>query len=111
MIFHIVNQKDWEKISDEMFYRPDSLIKEGFIHCSTLEKIPQVLSNFFMGQKDLILISINESKVFSDIIWEDLYGHDFEFPHIYGELNLDAVIKITLLKTDNDGRFIIPQDI
>ncbi len=111
MIFHIVNQKDWEKISDENFYRPDSLIKEGFIHCSTLEKIPKVLSNFFMGQKDLILISINESKVFSDIIWEDLYGHDFEFPHIYGELNLDAVIKITLLKTDNDGRFIIPQDI
>lgn len=111
MIFHIVNKNDWENASDEKSYRSDSLTYEGFIHCSPLEKIPDALNNFFKGRKDLILISIDESKVRSVIIWEDLYGHNFDFPHIYGELNLDAVVKITKIKNGTDGIFIIPDHI
>lgn len=30
-------------------------------------------------------------KIKSEVIWEDLYNEDREYPHIYGELNLDAV--------------------
>ena len=108
MIYHITNKEHWNKALAENIYKPDSLNTEGFIHCSPGEKISDSLDRFFKGKIDLILINIDESKVHNEIIWEDLYGHNLKFPHIYGELNIDAVIKVTEIKTDTDGRFIIP---
>ncbi|WP_405172465.1 DUF952 domain-containing protein [Paenibacillus sp. FSL H8-0280] len=35
-----------------------------------------------------------DSKIKSEVIWEDLYNEDREYSHIYGELNLDAVFHI-----------------
>lgn len=32
-----------------------------------------------------------DSKIKSEVIWEDLYNEGREYPHISGELNLDAV--------------------
>jgi uncharacterized protein (DUF952 family) len=108
MIYHIIHKEDWKKALDENSYTPDSIGKGGFIHCSPAEKISDTLNNFFKGQKDLILISIDESKVHHDIIWEDLYGHNFEFPHIYGKLNLNAVTEVKYINTAADGSFILP---
>ncbi len=103
MIYHITNKKEWEKALRENSYSPDSLSKEGFIHCSPAEKLSDTLNNFFKGKNDLLLLSIDESKVLNRIIREDLYGHDFNFPHIYGELNLDSVIKVTEIIADAEG--------
>ena len=108
MIYHIVHKEDWKKSMDENSYTPESLSQEGFIHCSPAEKISGTLNKFFKGKKDLILISIDESKVHTDVIWEDLYGHNFEFPHIYGKLNLNSVTEVTDIKTAADGSFILP---
>ncbi|WP_307413511.1 DUF952 domain-containing protein [Paenibacillus sp. W2I17] len=32
-----------------------------------------------------------DSKIKSKVVWEDLYNEGRQYPHIYGELNLDAV--------------------
>ncbi|MGE6574941.1 DUF952 domain-containing protein [Paenibacillus xylanexedens] len=32
-----------------------------------------------------------DSKIKPEVIWEDLYNEGREYPHIYGELNLDSV--------------------
>lgn len=111
MIYHIAFKKEYEKALAENSYKPESLEKEGFIHCSPAEKITESANNFFKDQKDLVLICIDESKVDSDIIWEDLYGHNFKFPHIYGELNPDAVIKVAEFLSGSDGKFILPEGI
>ena len=111
MIYHITHKKDWDKAITENSYKPETLEKEGFIHCSTAEKITDTANNFFKNQKDLVLIWIDETKVNCKIIWEDLYGHDFKFPHIYGELNPDAVIKVSEFTTGSDGNFVLPEGI
>ena len=111
MIYHITHKKDWDKAITENSYKPESLEKEGFIHCSPAGKITDTANNFFKNQKDLVLIWIDETKVNCKIIWEDLYGQDFKFPHIYGELNPDAVIKVTEFTTGSDGNFVLPEGI
>lgn len=108
MIYHITKKEMWEKAMADKYYRPDSLDTEGFIHCSPAEKIPEVANIFYKGQSDLILLCIDETKVKSKIIREDLYRHGFEFPHIYGELNPDAVIKTKDLICGEDGLFMLP---
>ena len=111
MICHIAHKKDWIKALAENSYKPESLEKEGFIHCSPIEKITETANNFFKDQKDLVLICIDESMVDSNIIWEDLYGHNFKFPHIYGKLNLDSVLKVTEFNPGSDGKFVLPEGI
>lgn len=111
MIFHITKKNTWEKALANKCFRTESLNTEGFIHCSPIEKIPEVVNNFYKGQTELVLLCIDESKVKSKIIREDLYGHGFEYPHIYGELNLDAVINTEDLHCSKDSLFILPDNI
>lgn len=51
-----------------------------------------------------------KSKVKAKIVRKDLYNHNFAFPHIYGELNLDAVVAAVDFKSSEDGEFVIPLD-
>jgi len=108
MIYHIAHKKDWQAALSNDTYQTDSLETEGFIHCSPKEKIFEIANNFYKGQNGLVLLVIDESKVKAKIIREDLYNHNFEFPHIYGELNLDAVIDALDFKSSEDGMFIFP---
>ncbi len=47
----------------------------------------------------------------AEIKWEDLYDTGFNFPHIYGKLNKDAVIKTAEIGTDINDEFMLPEDI
>ena len=111
MIYHITNLTNWLKALGNKYYEPESLETEGFIHCSPKEKIIEVANSFYRGQKDLLLLSIEESKVEREIIREDLYQHGFEYPHIYGPLNLDAVTEVNDLSCSRNGLFTIPENI
>lgn len=106
MIYHITNKKIWETALKNNSYKTESFVKEGFIHCSPKEKIPEVLNNFYKGEKDLLLLCIDETKVKAKIVWEDLYNHDYEFPHIYGELNLDAISYVMDFNSNEYGLFV-----
>lgn len=111
MIYHITNKKIWSEAIAYKTFRTDSLSTEGFIHCSPIEKIIETADNFYKGQDDLKLLCIEESKVINRIIYEDLYDHGFNFPHIYGELNLDAIAGVKDLKCGSDGKFKLPEGI
>ena len=109
MIYHITNRTIWDNAVKNNSFRTESLGTEGFIHCSPGEKILDVANNFYKDKKDLLLLNIDESRVSCKIVWEDLYGHGYEFPHIYGELNLDAVTGVSDLTCGEDGLFIFPE--
>lgn len=110
MIYHIAHKKDWRRTVTDKSYKPKTYDQEGFIHCSPVEKILQVANNFYKGQSDLLLLCIDESKVKSKIVWEDLYDHNFDFPHVYGELNSDAVVSVIDFRCNADGVFTLPEN-
>jgi len=56
--------------------------------------IYKVAPNFSDVQEEMLLLFIETDLVESPIKWEDLDGCGTEYPHIYGLLNVDAVMRI-----------------
>lgn len=109
MIIHILKKEEWERAKIEGIYRGDTLDTDGFIHCSPVEKIVDVANYNFKGKKGLILLCIDEDKVISEIKWEDLYNEGRNYPHIYGELNIDSVIEVFDFEPKENGCFELPE--
>ncbi|WP_138503991.1 DUF952 domain-containing protein [Nostoc sp. PA-18-2419] len=109
-IFHITERQQWEQAKNLGSYRADSLDTEGFIHCSKSIQIVKVANKFFNNQKDLVLLFINSKKVQAEIRDEEAEIGEL-FPHIYGELNIDAVYQVIDFAPGEDGLFELPQEV
>ena len=110
-ILHITPRSAWAAAQTTGYYRGDTLETEGFIHCSTIDQVLGPANTRFHGQQDLLLLRIDSNKVHSNIIYEDCYESGDEFPHIYGPLNLDAVIEVIDFLPNPDGSFSLPSNL
>jgi uncharacterized protein (DUF952 family) len=108
-IYHIAQNHQWENAKQTETYQTDSLKTEGFIHCSTIQQVIKTANRFFANQKGLVLLCINCDKVKCDIRYEGADGD--EFPHIYGELNIDAVHQVLDFEAGDDGFFLLPDGV
>ncbi len=108
-LFHICAKHEWPPATSS--YRGDTLDTEGFIHCSTASQLVPVANRFFHGRRDLIVLVIDESRVRSNIVYENLEGGTEPFPHIYGQLDTEAVIGTFALSPAKDGRFTEPGEL
>lgn len=93
MIYHVVTTTNWQKAVQQGFYETPSLALEGFIHCSKKEQVSDVLERYYKGVEDLLLLHIDETKLTAPLKYELAPSVNEAFPHIFGRLNLDAVIK------------------
>lgn len=109
-ILHITKRQQWEQAKNLGSYRADSLDSEGFIHCSKSTQILKVAKRFFYNQKELVLLFINSDKVKAEIRYEEAEIGEL-FPHIYGELNIDAVYQVIDFEAGEDGLFELPQEV
>src|SRR5687768_16844110 len=102
MIYHITSRKAWCQALQHGEYRAESLETEGFIHCSTRAQILPVVEKYYQGQGTLLLLLIDPSRLTSELRWEPPTGgspppgvpEGDMFPHVYGPINLDAVVKV-----------------
>jgi uncharacterized protein (DUF952 family) len=53
-----------------------------------------VLKRYYQGRKDLLKLIINTQKLTSELKYELAPSVNENFPHIYGPINLDAVIGV-----------------
>lgn len=97
MIYHIAKKKDWEEALVHGAYEAASLKMEGFIHSSAINQITGVLERYFENERDLVLLHIDETKLTAPLKYQLAESVQEMFPHIFGPLNLDAVVKTELL--------------
>ena len=97
MIYHVITKHDWQAALAGGFYEADSLAAEGFIHASKKEQVDGVVERYYSGQDDLLLLHIDESRLTSSLKYELAASVNEEFPHIFGPLNLEAVVNVTEL--------------
>jgi uncharacterized protein (DUF952 family) len=96
MLYHLTTTDAWEAALQLGHYEPPSLAAEGFIHLSTESQWPETQARFFKNVPKVLLLTIDSEKLTAEVILEDLYGHG-AFPHLYGILNLGAVVSVDLL--------------
>lgn len=104
-IYHLISQPDWNKISQSEYYAPDSLTTEGFIHFSYKDQIPGVIERYYRDQTDLLIIKVDVNKLKSNLIIEKVPDTGL-FPHLYGKLNLDAVISVFQILNDEKNKVL-----
>jgi uncharacterized protein (DUF952 family) len=117
MIYHITSRTAWNQARQRGDYRAQSLETEGFIHCSTDEQVIPVAQKYYKGQEDLLLLVIEPERLTSDLKWEPPaegapppgVSEGSLFPHIYGPINLEAVVQVFDLQSQPDGKYSFPQ--
>lgn len=82
--------------------------RDGFIHFSTAAQVEETVRKHFAGEKGLFLIAIDAVRLGEALRWEPSRGGAL-FPHLYGELDLIAVVKVIDLPLRSDGTHVIPE--
>lgn len=108
-IFHITPRQQWETAQQQGSYTCESLDTEGFIHCSTLSQIVKVANLFFTGQSVLVLLYIDADRLQSELRYDPVEGAGEAFPHVYGCLNLEAIVQVLDFEPKLDGTFELPE--
>jgi uncharacterized protein (DUF952 family) len=91
-IYHIILPEVWEQVKDKQTYEHESLATEGFIHCSYEEQLDDVIGRYYSDADELVILKIDTGKLTSKLVSEPSTGGEI-YPHIYGTLNLDAVLE------------------
>lgn len=114
LIYHIIPRYAWQQAQAEGVYRGDTLEAEGFIHFSKLEQIEYVANQRFRGHTGLQLLVVDTSRLQHELRYEppfEDYDGSERFPHLYGPLNLDAVVGVIDFEPNEDGTFTLPEGI
>lgn len=110
MIYHLATQEDWAMAQTLGYYTTPTFQTEGFIHCSTALQVRSVLNYRFHGRPDMVLLVINTDALTSPVQFDPNQAPDGiidHFPHIYGSLNLDAIVQVMPLTPNADGGFTL----
>jgi uncharacterized protein (DUF952 family) len=116
MIYHITSRKAWHEAQQRGDYRTASLETEGFIHCSTGTQVLPVADKYYPSQRGLLVLMIDPERLTSELRWEPPaeeapppgVPEGEPFPHVYGPINLDALVKVYDLETNPDGKHSVP---
>jgi len=103
IIGHLCEQQAWQAAQAAGEYHTPSLEQEGFIHCSRPDQILWVANQFYPGNPELVVLWIDPGQVQPEVRWESADAQTF--PHIYGPLNLEAVLAVQNFSPDPDGVF------
>lgn len=96
-IFHLATEAAWNSAVATGTYTVSTLgldVDEvGFIHCSQGEQVAGVHERFY-GDLDesLLLLTIDTDLLTAPWQLDPVDGEPLPFPHIYGPLNVDAVV-------------------
>jgi len=98
VILHLAVRSDWEtaKLAGEYIWstRGVTVAHEGYTHCSFESQWRGVRHRFYadLSDDELVLLEIDESQLSSKVVVERLGAAPEAFPHIYGLVEILAVI-------------------
>jgi uncharacterized protein (DUF952 family) len=123
-IFHLVPTAYYHCQPPDRPYLPATFGEEGFIHCTAdIDTLLQVANAFFAGlEGDLLALEIDPARLSAPLKYEPAMPPaqtgapgqpaftpepDQLFPHVYGLLNRQAIVRIVALQRDPAGRWQI----
>ena len=122
LIYHITTRDAALQARENGEYRAASLAKDGFIHLSQRHQVLGVANAFYTGKKDLVILVVDPARLKAELKYEApahptvsthtaVPSADDRFPHLYGPLNLDDIVRVVDFPPLADGRFELPAGI
>jgi glutathione S-transferase len=108
-LYHLALRKEWEEaMTSGAGYRRStlgaSLDEVGFIHCSFAHQVQRIADLVYRGRADVLLLVIDTALAGVEVRVENLEGGEDEFPHLYGPLPPEAVVRVEAVPVEADGR-------
>lgn len=97
MIYHVTTKAAWQEAQAKGRYEHISLEKEGFIHNCSRAQLAGVLDRYYKNTPGLLLLHIDENLLEAELKYELAPSVNEEFPHIFGPINLNAVVNTETL--------------
>ncbi|MDX2137309.1 MAG: GNAT family N-acetyltransferase [Chloroflexota bacterium] len=107
-VYHLIGREVWANAQTQPEYAAPSLATEGFIHFSTEAQVAGSANKHYAGRTDLLLLEIDPVKLTAELRYESPKSKDRGdqlFPHLYGALNLNAVVGVREYAPGADGVF------
>ena len=121
-IFHLVPADYYHSQPQDQPYRPATFAQEGFVHCTAgADLLVEIANTYFdslPGQ--LLVLEIDPQCLTAPLKFEPPIPPPEQasagpavstlFPHIYGPLNRDAIIKCFALQRNDAGQWQMPAE-
>jgi uncharacterized protein (DUF952 family) len=110
-LLHIIGRADWERAcAAGRPHWPAEAGTTGFLHLSTPDTVLVPAGRFYGGRSDLVLVVVDPERLSAELRWEEAVPPegDLRFPHLYGPLDLDAVVGVVDFPCGPDGGFQLP---
>lgn len=93
IIHHLCSEQDWQNASAGGEYHGRPGVDVDYIHCCTPEQLSEVAAALFDSYAGVLVLDIDEERVSSPVRYEER-PCGIVYPHIYGPLNVDAVVEV-----------------
>ena len=108
IIYKITPEAPWrEAETNGRFTGAPIDVADGFIHLSTAAQVRETAAKHFAGQTGLLLVAIDGASLGAALKYEVSRGGAL-FPHLYGVLDLKAVLWVRPLPLGADGAHQFP---
>jgi uncharacterized protein (DUF952 family) len=98
--YKITTAEEWRGAEDAGEFKGSALdLKDGFIHLSTAAQLRETARLHFAGQRNLLLVAIDEVEVAPNLKWEASRGGKL-FPHVFAPLDPARVLWVKPLPWD-----------
>lgn len=109
IVLKICSKDLWQEALDEGVFSGAPIdLQDGFIHFSTAKQAVETATKHFTGQKNLLLIAIEEDVLGAALKYE-ISRNDDLFPHLYGTFSPDQIAWVKPLLLDTNGNHIFPE--
>ena len=111
LIYHLARAGAWAEAERAGLYRgtPEDRA-DGFIHFSTAAQVAERAAKHRKGEADLILVGADPEALGQALRWEPSRGGQL-FPHLYGDMALEAVRLAVPLPLGPEGLHVFPDDL
>lgn len=108
VIYKICDAEEWRKAKQAGRFSGAAIdLEDGFIHFSDAKQVAETAAKHFAGRENLLLVSVDAESLGEALKWEPSRGGAL-FPHLYGELQMDAVVQVDELPLNHAGQHKFP---
>lgn len=102
---HLVPTESWERQKLGPTYVPEAYDNDGFIHLTIGEANLMTVANLFYKQdpRAYSVLELDKDRIAARVQFDDDSGR---YPHIYGPLNVDAVVAVRPVRRGEHGTFL-----